>query len=75
MFLLRFRRRHRFGPEADSLPRPAPAPFVDWQGQIPFDPEGQLDGCLDALEFAPELLPDDEPASPWDPAPHSDSGE
>src|SRR5215217_6829805 len=55
MFLLRFRRRHRFGPEADGLPRPpADIPGCDPDEQIPFDPEGELDGSLDALEFAPE---------------------
>jgi hypothetical protein len=55
MFLLRFRRRHRFGPEADGLPRPpADIPGVDPGEQIPFDPEGELNGHLDALEFAPE---------------------
>jgi hypothetical protein len=55
MFLLRFRRRHRFGPEADSLPRPpAHIPGFDPDEQIPFDPEGELGGHLDALDFAPE---------------------
>jgi len=65
MFLLRFRRRHRFGPEADGLPRPLHGlPGYDPDEQWPFDPEGELDGSLDALEFAPdppgedELLPD-----------------
>ena len=59
MFLLRFRRRHRFGPEADSLPRPrADIPGFDADEQIPFDPESELDGCLDALEFAPETPPE-----------------
>jgi hypothetical protein len=60
MFLLRFRRRHRFGPEADSLPRPpADIPGYDPEEVIPFDPEGQLDGCLDGIEFAPEPPPGD----------------
>jgi hypothetical protein len=55
MFLLRFRRRHRFGPEADSLPRPpADIPGYDQEEQLPFDPEAALDGSLDAMEFAPE---------------------
>ena len=59
MFLLRFRRRHRFGPEADSLPRsPADIPGFDADEQIPFDPESELDGCLDALEFALETPPE-----------------
>jgi hypothetical protein len=67
MFLLRFRRRHRFGPEADTLPRPpAPIPGFDADEQIPFDPEDELDGCLDALEFAPELPPEDgDKDQPW----------
>jgi hypothetical protein len=52
MFLLRFRRRHRFGPEADGLPRPpADVPGVDPGEQMPFDPEDELDGHLVALEF------------------------
>jgi hypothetical protein len=64
MFLLRFRRRHRFGPEADGLP-PPPANIPGWEGNepIPFDPEGELCGQLDAIEFAPELPDDDDPAS------------
>jgi hypothetical protein len=60
MFLLRFRRRHRFGPEADGLPRPpADIPGYDPEEVIPFDPEDELGGCLDALEFAPEPPPED----------------
>ena len=55
MFLLRFRRRHRFGPEADSLPRPpADVPGYDPDEQVAFDPEGQLDGSLVGIEFGPE---------------------
>jgi|SRR5512146_716190 hypothetical protein len=65
MFLLRFRRRHRFGPEADSLPRRAPIPCIEPHEQIPFDPEEELDGHLDAVEFAPELPPEEEPAPDW----------
>jgi hypothetical protein len=60
MFLLRFRRRHRFGPEADGLPRPPrDIPGYDPDEQLPFNPEGELDGHLDAIEFAPELPPED----------------
>ncbi len=71
IFLLRFRRRHRFGPEADSLPRPAAdVPGYDPEELIPFDPEGELDGCLDALEFVPEPAPE-EPLA-W---PRADCGE
>ena len=59
MFLLRFRRRHRFGPEADGLPRnPADIPGYDPDEKLPFDPELELDGCLDGLEFAPDPPPD-----------------
>src|SRR5436190_11822367 len=59
MFLLRFRRRHRFGPEADSLPRnPTDIPGYDLEERLPFDPEDELDGSLDAIESAPEP-PDD----------------
>jgi len=65
MFLLRFRRRHRFGPEADSLPRPpADIPGFDPGERIAFDPEDELDGHLDALEFAPEPPPE-EPDIAW----------
>lgn len=61
MFLLRFRRRHRFGPEADGLPRPLVyIPGYDPNEQTPFDPEDQLAGGLDAIEFAPELPPEDD---------------
>jgi hypothetical protein len=60
MFMLRFRRRHRFGPEADGLPRaPSDIPGFDPDEQIPFDPEGELGGCLDALDLAPEPPPGD----------------
>ena len=67
MFLLRFRRRHRFGPEADSLPRtPADIPGCDPDEKIPFDPEGELDGCLDALEFTPDPPPEHgDEDQPW----------
>jgi hypothetical protein len=54
MFLLRFRRRHRFGPEADGLPRPpADIPGYDPEEVVPFDPEGEFGGCIVGLEFAP----------------------
>ena len=60
MFLLRFRRRHRFGPEADSLARPpADIPGIDPDEQFPFDPEEELSGHLEALEFAREPPPED----------------
>jgi hypothetical protein len=61
MFLLRFRRRHRFGPEADGLPRaPADIAGVDSDEEISFDPEGELDGSLVGIEFAPEPPPEDD---------------
>ena len=61
MFLLRFRRRHRFGPEADSLPRtPEDIPGLEPEEPIPFDPEEELDGCLEGIWYAPEVPPDDE---------------
>ena len=72
MFLLRFRRRHRFGPEADSLPRPpSDMPGFDPEEIIPFDPEAELGGSLDALEFAPDP-PEDEGSNAW---PGADAGE
>jgi hypothetical protein len=69
MFLLRFRRRHRFGPEAYGLPRPpADIPGVDPAGFVPFDPENELEGCLEILDFEPEPelepAPDSEQAGP-----------
>ena len=67
MFLLRFRRRHRFGPEADDLPRPpADIPGIDPDERFPFDPEDELGGCLDALEFAPDPPPENgDEDGPW----------
>jgi hypothetical protein len=55
MFLLRFRRRHRFGPEADGLPlAPRDVSGIDPGEETAFDPEGELDGCFAALEFSLE---------------------
>jgi hypothetical protein len=71
MFLLRFRRRHRFGPEADSLP--LMPPDIDGDRTLPFDPESELDCALDALESAPEPPIDDQPPSDWEA--DSDRGE
>jgi hypothetical protein len=57
MFLLRFRRRHRFGPEADSLPRPpSDIPGYDPEEKLPFDPEAEFDGCLEAGDFRDQPL-------------------
>jgi hypothetical protein len=64
MFLLRFRRRHRFGPEADSLPRPlSDIAGYDPNEEIPFDPEDQLEGGLTGIEFAPEDWDSDQPCA------------
>jgi len=64
MFLLRFRRRHRFGPEADTLPRPPDLPGDDPAELFPFDPESELEGALVGIDFAPDLPPDD-PEIAW----------
>jgi hypothetical protein len=34
-------------------------PGFDPNEWFPFDPEDELDGCLDAIEFAPEPPPED----------------
>ena len=61
MFLLRFRRRHRFGREAEApIGPPSHIPGFDPEEEFPFDPEAQLDGCLDGMEFAPEPPPEDD---------------
>jgi len=63
MFLLRFRRRHRFGPEADGLPRPpADVPGIDPNEDRPFDPESELQGCLDVIDYEPDPLREDDSA-------------
>ena len=68
MFLLRFRRRHRFGAEAEGpIHPPLDVPGYDPEEVIPFDPEGELDGCLIGLEFAPEPPPEN--ACDYDPHP------
>ena len=62
MFLLRFRRRHRFGPEADGLPGPPRGiPGFDPNETFPFDPEGELEGGLVGIAFSPEQAEDKEP--------------
>jgi hypothetical protein len=66
MFLLRFRRRHRFGPEADSLPRPSSdVPRFDPDEQLPFDPEYELTGQLEGLEFAQDVPPPEDDDVAW----------
>jgi|1186.fasta_scaffold307705_1 hypothetical protein len=66
MFLLRFRRRHRFGPEADSLPRPpSDLPSLDDPDeQLPFDPEGEFEGGIVGIDFGPDPPPE-EPDAAW----------
>jgi hypothetical protein len=61
MFLLRFRRPHRFGQDVDRPVVPAPnIPGYAADEQIAFDPEVEFDGCLDALDCAPEPPPEEE---------------
>jgi hypothetical protein len=68
MFLLRFRRRHRFGVEAEQpILLRSNIPGVDQEEALPFDPEGQLDGCLDGLDFASEPPPEEDDGA-WPPA-------
>ena len=59
MFLLRYRRPHRFGSQFDHLPPPAPLllPSIDPNEQSPSDPDeamAELDWHLDDLEDEPE---------------------
>jgi hypothetical protein len=73
MFLLRFRRRHRFGPEADGLPRDRFL-ICNPEEKLPFDPEYELDGTLDAIEISPD--PPDPPDDCDDTAsPEPETGE
>jgi hypothetical protein len=59
-FLLHFRRRHRFGREAEEPIHPPPGiPGYDPEETLPFDPESEFEGCLGGLEFAPEPPPED----------------
>jgi hypothetical protein len=46
MFLLRFRRRHRFGAGMDLPTYPPPVVYGPDE-QIPFDPESEFGGCLE----------------------------
>jgi hypothetical protein len=63
MFLLRFRRRHRFGAGADVPTYPPPIVYGPDE-QIPFDPEAELDGCFEGGDFQDEPSPgDDDDAS------------
>jgi hypothetical protein len=66
MFLLRFRRRHRFGPEADSLPRtPRDIPGIDPDEVRPFDPEDQLGGLLEGGDFDDLPGSENDDDHPW----------
>jgi hypothetical protein len=60
MFLLRFRRRHRFGPEADTLPRHLADRSRDEPQLTPFDPESELSGCLEAGDFRNQPLDEEQ---------------
>src|SRR5215208_5252918 len=49
----------------ERLPRPpSDIPGIDPDEQIPFDPEGELEGCLFGLQFAPDPPPEDD-ESAW----------
>jgi hypothetical protein len=50
MFLLRFRRRHRFGAGVDVPTYPPPIAYGPDE-QLPFDPENEFGGCLEAGDF------------------------
>ena len=60
-FLLRFRRRHRFGAGVD-VPTDPPANLFtfDPAKELPFDPEEELDRCLQELDLERQLSEDDE---------------
>ena len=59
MFLLRFRRGHRFGTEAEGASDLSPGMLgYDPEEAIPFDPEDWLEGCLETLDFEPEPSPE-----------------
>jgi hypothetical protein len=61
MFLLRFRRRHRFGAGVDTPTDPPVNLFTfDPADELPFDPEEELDRCLEELDAERELPGDDE---------------
>ena len=59
MFLLRFRRRHRFGAGADLPTYPPPIDYGP-EEQIPFDPEGEFGGCIEGGDFQDEPGPEDD---------------
>lgn len=55
MFLLRFRRRHRFGVGADvPVEAPSDHPALGQEEACRFNPEEQLGGCMEVLNFEPE---------------------
>jgi hypothetical protein len=55
MFLLRFRRRHRFGAGVD-LPTYRPSIMREPDEQVAFDPESELGGCLVGGDFEDALI-------------------
>jgi hypothetical protein len=58
MFLLRFRRRHRFGAGVDGPTYPPPIAYGPDE-ESPFDPEGELRANLEAGDFQDEPSGDD----------------
>lgn len=64
MFLLRFRRRHRFGAGVDVPTYPPPIVYGPDE-RIPFDPEDELGGCIEGGDFddEPPLEHDDDAGS------------
>ena len=54
MFLLRFRRRHRFGAGVDLPANPPTMICGPEEEEIAFDPEGELNGCLEGGDFQDE---------------------
>jgi hypothetical protein len=64
-FLLRFRRRHRFGAGVDVPSDPPVNLFTfDPAKALPFDPEEELDRCLQELDAEREFSGEDEGDSP-----------
>ena len=53
MFLLRFRRRHRFGPRAEQPVFFPTRPLPGEPEEIPFDPDSELGLCLEEIECTP----------------------
>ena len=66
MFLLRFRRRHRFGAGTD-VPMLPPSNIPGFDEPQMFDPEGELNACLEGGDFGDEPGPDQD--GDWPSAP------